>query len=142
MRATLIEGAIMQGRVAGIADFGAFVDLGAGVMGLVHVSELAHTRVTRVGDAVKVGDPLKEATEVGPQARADLRDELHEQVQQSLDKGAKCLLGGEVPDGDGAFYPPTVLTNVSKGMPAYDEELFGPVAAIITAIRTCCMFTP
>jgi small subunit ribosomal protein S1 len=58
VRATLIEGAIMQGRVAGIADFGAFVDLGAGVMGLVHVSELSHTRVTRVGDAVKVGDAV------------------------------------------------------------------------------------
>jgi small subunit ribosomal protein S1 len=59
VRATLIEGAVMQGRVAGIAEFGAFVDLGAGVMGLVHVSELAHTRVTRVGDAVKVGDLLR-----------------------------------------------------------------------------------
>src|SRR5206468_2056457 len=46
-------------------------------------------------------------------------------------KGAKCLLGGELPDGRGAFYPPTVLTNVRKGMPAYDEELFGPVAAVI-----------
>jgi succinate-semialdehyde dehydrogenase/glutarate-semialdehyde dehydrogenase len=83
--------------------------------------------------AMKVGDPLDEDTDVGPQARADLRDELHDQVKQSIDRGARCLLGGAVPDGDGAFYPPTVLTDVTKGMPAYDEELFGPVAAIISA---------
>jgi len=78
-----------------------------------------------------MGDPLDEATEVGPQARSDLRDELHQQVATSIEKGARCLLGGEIPAGGGAFYPPTVLTSVRKGMPAYDEELFGPVAAII-----------
>jgi succinate-semialdehyde dehydrogenase/glutarate-semialdehyde dehydrogenase len=82
---------------------------------------------------MQMGDPLDESTEVGPQARADLRDELNEQVSKSIAKGARCLLGGEVPDGPGAFYPPTVLTDVTRGMPAYDEELFGPVAAIITA---------
>jgi succinate-semialdehyde dehydrogenase / glutarate-semialdehyde dehydrogenase len=81
----------------------------------------------------KMGDPMKEDTDVGPQARADLRDELHEQVKKSVEKGARLLLGGEVPDGPGAFYPPTVLAGVLKGMPAYDEELFGPVAAIISA---------
>lgn len=81
--------------------------------------------------AATMGDPLSDDTEVGPQARTDLRDELHEQVKKSIEKGAKCLLGGEVPDGAGAYYPPTVLTDVGKGMPAYDEELFGPVAAII-----------
>jgi len=84
--------------------------------------------------AAKVmGDPLNEFTDIGPQARVDLRDELHQQVQRSIAKGAKCLLGGKVPDGKNAFYPPTVLVNVKKGMPAYDEELFGPVAAIISA---------
>lgn len=81
--------------------------------------------------AKKIGDPLQEDTEVGPQARHDLRDELHQQVQKSIEKGATCLLGGEIPEGKGAFYPPTVLSNVKKGMPAYEEELFGPVAAII-----------
>jgi succinate-semialdehyde dehydrogenase/glutarate-semialdehyde dehydrogenase len=80
----------------------------------------------------KMGDPLADDTEVGPQARSDLRDELHEQVERSIDKGARCLLGGRIPEGPGAFYPPTVLTDVRKGMPAFDEELFGPVAAIIT----------
>ena len=79
----------------------------------------------------RVGDPKAAGVEVGPLARADLRDELHEQVRSSVAMGARCLLGGEVPDGAGAFYPPTVLTDVRKGMPAHDEELFGPVAAII-----------
>lgn len=81
--------------------------------------------------ATKVGDPLDENTKIGPMARHDLRDELHQQVRESIAKGAKCLLGGEIPESKGAFYPPTVLTNVTKGMPAYDDELFGPVAAII-----------
>jgi succinate-semialdehyde dehydrogenase/glutarate-semialdehyde dehydrogenase len=81
--------------------------------------------------AKKMGDPLDELTDVGPLARVDLRDELHRQVRASLDRGARCLLGGTVPEGAGAFYPPTVLTEVRKGMPAFDEELFGPVAAIV-----------
>lgn len=80
-----------------------------------------------------IGDPLHETTEIGPQARIDLRNELHEQVKKSVVMGAKCLLGGVIPEVDNAFYPPTVLTKVCKGMPAYDEELFGPVAAIIKA---------
>jgi len=79
----------------------------------------------------KMGDPMKEDTEVGPQARHDLRDDLHRQVLESIKKGARCLVGGEIPEDKGAYYPPTVLTDVKKGMPAYDEELFGPVAAII-----------
>lgn len=81
--------------------------------------------------AKKMGDPLREETDYGPQARHDLRDELHGQVQQSLAKGAKCLLGGKVPDEIGAYYPATVLTDVAPGMPAYHDELFGPVACII-----------
>lgn len=81
--------------------------------------------------SVKMGDPMAEDTVVGPQARHDLRDELHQQVLQSIKAGAKCLLGGTIPNDPGAFYPPTVLTEVKKGSPAYDDELFGPVAAII-----------
>jgi succinate-semialdehyde dehydrogenase/glutarate-semialdehyde dehydrogenase len=80
---------------------------------------------------VKLGDPMTEDTEMGPLARPDLRDDLHQQVQKSIEQGAKCLLGGVIPEGKGAFYPPTVLTDVKKGMPAHDEELFGPAAAII-----------
>jgi succinate-semialdehyde dehydrogenase/glutarate-semialdehyde dehydrogenase len=82
-------------------------------------------------NAQRIGDPLDPATTVGPQARHDLREELHEQVQKSIAHGARLLLGGSIPDDPGAYYPPTVLTDVKKGMPAYDEELFGPVAAII-----------
>ena len=88
--------------------------------------------VVRQMRAAKMGDPMEEDTIVGPLARHDLRDYLHQQVLKSIEKGAKCLLGGEIPEGRGAFYPPTVLANVKKGMPAYDEELFGPVAAIIS----------
>ena len=82
---------------------------------------------------VEMGDPLDDATMLGPQARRDLRDELHSQVEASVAAGATLVMGGEVPDGPGAFYPPSVLTGVGPGMPAYDEELFGPVAAVIPA---------
>ena len=81
----------------------------------------------------RMGDPLSPATQVGPQARVDLRDALHRQVRESVERGAQLLLGGEVPAGPGAFYPPTVLAAVDKGMPAFDEETFGPVAATIRA---------
>ena len=81
------------------------------------------------------GDPFKEDTDLGPMARADLRNELHHQVQKCVKQGAVCILGGKIPfaDGEHAFYQPTILTGVKKGMLAYDEEIFGPVAAIITA---------
>lgn len=81
----------------------------------------------------KMGDPFNESNDVGPQASISLRDELHEQVVRSVKAGAKLLLGGEIPNDKSAFYPPTVLTNVTPGMPAFDEELFGPVAALIKA---------
>ena len=83
--------------------------------------------------AKKVGDPVVDGTDIGPLARRDLRDDLHKQVLASVDQGAKLLLGGEIPSGKGAYYPPTVLAEVKAGMPAYDDELFGPVAAIIKA---------
>lgn len=81
----------------------------------------------------KMGNPLDKNIGIGPLARMDLREALHKQVTQSIDLGAKCLLGAHIPEGPGAYYPPTVLTNVTKGMPAYEEELFGPVAALIRA---------
>lgn len=79
-----------------------------------------------------MGDPTEEETQIGPQARHDLRDELHDQVLRSVKAGARLLLGGEVPASAGAFYPPTVLTGVLEGTPAYDEEMFGPVASVIS----------
>ena len=80
-----------------------------------------------------VGDPLDKATTMGPMARVDLRDDLHTQVEASVAAGARLVLGGAVPDGPGAFYPPTLLTDVQDGMPVYREETFGPVAAVIEA---------
>jgi len=82
---------------------------------------------------VRMGDPRSEETDMGPLARRDLRDNLHRQVRGSIERDARLLLGGEIPEGPGAFYPPTVLTQVGPGMPAYHEELFGPVAAILRA---------
>ncbi|MCM2972553.1 NAD-dependent succinate-semialdehyde dehydrogenase [Larsenimonas suaedae] len=79
------------------------------------------------------GDPMNENTQLGPVARKDLRDTLHQQVQDSIKNGATCTVGGELPDVDGFFYPATVLEDVKPGMPAYDGELFGPVAALIRA---------
>jgi succinate-semialdehyde dehydrogenase/glutarate-semialdehyde dehydrogenase len=83
--------------------------------------------------ARRVGDPRVTATDVGPLAREDLRAELHAQVRRSLRCGARLLLGGRLPSGPGCYYPPTVLADVRPGMPAFDEELFGPVAAIVEA---------
>jgi succinate-semialdehyde dehydrogenase/glutarate-semialdehyde dehydrogenase len=76
-------------------------------------------------------DPLDKKTKMGPMARIDLRDQVHEQVQKSLSLGAHCVTGGE--KGKGAYYSPTLLTNVKPGMPAFDEEIFGPVVVIVEA---------
>ena len=86
----------------------------------------------------KVGDPFEANTDLGPMARADLRDELHGQVLSNIKAGAKCILGGNIPKlkGAHAYYEPTILTGIKKGMPAYSEEIFGPVALIISAKDT------
>jgi succinate-semialdehyde dehydrogenase / glutarate-semialdehyde dehydrogenase len=81
--------------------------------------------------ALTIGDPREESTQVGPIARGDLRDELHSQVRRSVEAGATCVLGGEIPDGEGFFYPPTVLTGVTTDMAASCEETFGPIAAVL-----------
>lgn len=83
-------------------------------------------------EVVRMGDPTLENTDLGPLARADLRDTLHKQVERSIAKGARLVCGGSVPPGSGAFYPATILADVGPGMPAYEEEIFGPVAALIT----------
>lgn len=82
---------------------------------------------------LKIGDPLDPRNNVGPMARKDLRDELHQQVERTLSAGATLLLGGKKVEGSGNFYEPTVLGNVTPGMAAFDEETFGPVAAITIA---------
>lgn len=79
------------------------------------------------------GDPFDDNSDIGPMARLDLRDELHHQVTQSIEQGAELLHGGKIPKEAGAFYPPTLLTHITKDMPAFNQELFGPVMSIITA---------
>lgn len=84
----------------------------------------------QAAQAIKVGNPMEPASRMGPMARADLRDSLHKQVEGSVASGARVLCGGKPKEGKGAFYMPTVLSGVKQGMPAFDEETFGPVAAI------------
>jgi len=94
------------------------------------VYDAFETEFLRLIRQATYGDPTDPQTTIGPLARPDLRDELHSQVEKSREMGAKVLLGGFIPEGKGNFYPPTVLADVVPGMPAYDEELFGPVAVL------------
>jgi len=82
-------------------------------------------------EKIRVGEPSDPETDMGPMARVELRDELHDQVARSVALGAKAELGGQIPDGPGAFYPVTLLTGVTPDMPAFNEETFGPVAVVI-----------
>ncbi|MEX2395661.1 MAG: NAD-dependent succinate-semialdehyde dehydrogenase [Balneolales bacterium] len=83
----------------------------------------------------KMGNPIDPDNDVGPLAREDLRNTLHEQVKKSVNQGAKIIMGGKIPDQTGYYYPPTILENVEPGMVAFDEELFGPVATF-TRVNT------
>jgi succinate-semialdehyde dehydrogenase/glutarate-semialdehyde dehydrogenase len=94
------------------------------------IEEFTGLLVHKMQKAV-MGDPFTEGVEVGPIARADLRDLVHSQVERSVRDGAKLLCGGVMPEGPGCYYPPTVLAGVSRGMAAYEEEIFGPVATVI-----------
>src|SRR5690606_20759456 len=80
-----------------------------------------------------MGEPMEESSYYGPMARVDLRDELHEQVEKSISQGARLVIGGRIPQGKGAYYPATILADVTPGMEAFDNELFGPVASVIRA---------
>ncbi len=95
------------------------------------VLEQFEKQFTERMSSLQVGDPLNEKTDVGPLARLDLVDEIDRQVQESVQNGARLLIGGKRLSGGGCFYAPTVLTDVKKGMPVYEQETFGPVAAII-----------
>ncbi|EGC8605854.1 succinate-semialdehyde dehydrogenase [Salmonella enterica] len=90
-------------------------------------------RFVAAAAALKMGDPLVEENDLGPMARFDLRDELHQQVQASVAEGARLLLGGEKIAGEGNYYAATVLADVTADMTAFRQELFGPVAAITVA---------
>ncbi|MGO2227125.1 NAD-dependent succinate-semialdehyde dehydrogenase [Psychrobacter celer] len=90
-------------------------------------------RIVEKFEGTKSGDPMDDSSDIGPLARKDLQEKLHEQVEDSVKKGATIAVGGEMPEGKGSFYPATILENVEKGQPAYDDELFGPVASLIRA---------
>jgi len=90
-------------------------------------------RIVEKFEGTKSGDPMDDSSDIGPLARKDLQEKLHEQVEDSVKKGATVAVGGELPEGKGSFYPATILENVEKGQPAYDDELFGPVASLIRA---------
>jgi succinate-semialdehyde dehydrogenase/glutarate-semialdehyde dehydrogenase len=97
------------------------------------IAEAFTARFVQAMEALRVGDPMDEATDVGPLARKDLRDEVHDQVRRAVEDGATLLCGGAIPDGPGFFYPPTVLGGVREGSVAFAEEIFGPVAALVVA---------
>jgi succinate-semialdehyde dehydrogenase/glutarate-semialdehyde dehydrogenase len=80
--------------------------------------------------ALRVGDPMDERTQLGPLSSAKQREEVDEQVRRSIDAGARVLTGGHILDGPGAFYAPTVLTDIPPGAPAWGDEVFGPVASL------------
>lgn len=90
-------------------------------------------RIVEKFESVKTGDPMDKGSNIGPLARKDLQEKLHEQVEESVKKGATIAVGGKLPEGKSSFYPATILENVEKGQPAYDDELFGPVASLIRA---------
>lgn len=100
------------------------------------VAEEFQQKFLTATNRLRVGDPLDRETNLGPLARADLRETLHKQVQRTTQNGATLLTGGFVPQGNGFFYPPTVLSGVHHGMPAHDEETFGPVAVFLRASNT------
>jgi succinate-semialdehyde dehydrogenase len=97
------------------------------------IAEEFTRKYVRAATKVKAGDPFDETTTIGPIARDDLREEVHDQVSRSIASGAKLLLGGKKIEGPGSFYEPTVLADVGPGTAAFDEEVFGPVAAITVA---------
>jgi len=103
------------------------------VIALAEIRPALEKRLVEAMRTYETPGPAQPGAKLAPMAREDLRDELHEQVAQSIAAGAQCLLGGEIPGAPGAWYPPTVLTGAPEGSPAYEEEIFGPVLSIIEA---------
>ncbi|GHC07820.1 NAD-dependent succinate-semialdehyde dehydrogenase [Cerasicoccus arenae] len=100
---------------------------------LPKVREAFEQKVVAAMKEITLGDPTLAQTKLGPMARIDLRDEIHDQVQASIKAGAKLLIGGYIPEQPGAWYPPTVISDSPEGSPAYDQEMFGPVLSIVEA---------
>jgi len=123
--------------VARISAYGRLLNAGQSCIGAKRfiVVDEVFTRFleyfTHEMNNARFGDPCEPTVTMGPLARNDLREKLHQQVLLSVKQGAEIVIGGEIPNMQGAFYPPTILENVRPGMPAYEEELFGPVASLI-----------
>jgi len=128
-----IEAAARTAAGARMVNAGQSCIAGKRFVVLASVREAFEQALARHMQAFEIGDPRAEGTKLGPLVRVKDRDGVHDQVRRSVEAGARLLTGGEVPDRPGAWYPPTVLTGVRPGMAAYDEEVFGPVAAVIEA---------
>jgi len=128
-----IDGAAKVAATARMVNGGQSCVAGKRFIVIESVAEAFEQALAREMAAIQPGDPTDSETRFGPLVSAKARDGLHRQVKASVAAGARLMLGGEIPDRPGAWYPATVLTNVRPGQPAHDEELFGPVAAVIRA---------
>lgn len=128
-----LEGAVQAALVGRFQNTGQICIAAKRIILEKPIAEEFTARFVEGVKAMKLGDPMQEDTYLGPIARADLRDELHAQVQSSVQAGARLLLGGERPEGNGFYYPATVLADVRPGMAVFDRETFGPVASLIVA---------
>jgi len=128
-----VEAAAKVAAAARMVNGGQSCIAGKRFIVVTEILDRFETAMVEAMRAYEMADPRQEGTKLGPMQSAKARDEIHEQVSESIRKGARLLLGGAVPDRPGAWYPATVLTNVSSGQPAHDAEVFGPVAAIIAA---------
>jgi succinate-semialdehyde dehydrogenase/glutarate-semialdehyde dehydrogenase len=128
-----VEAAAKVAAAARMVNGGQSCIAGKRFIVVTEILDRFETAMVEAMRAYEMADPRQEGTKLGPMQSVKARDEIHEQVSESIRKGARLLLGGAVPDRPGAWYPATVLTNVSSGQPAHDAEVFGPVAAIIAA---------
>ena len=128
-----IEGTAEVAAAARMVNGGQSCIAGKRFIVVAQVREAFEQALVKAMAAYQIGDPRQAETRLGPMQSVDARDHIHRQVVESVAKGARLLIGGEVPNKPGAWYPATVLTDVRPGMPAHDEEVFGPVAAVIEA---------
>lgn len=128
-----VESAAQTAAAARLTNVGQSCIAGKRFIVLPQVREAFEAALVNAMQAYPLGDPRDPETRLGPLQSVQARDDIHDQVRRSVEAGARLLTGGEVPDRPGAWYPPTVLAGVRRGMAAHDEEVFGPVAAVIEA---------
>jgi succinate-semialdehyde dehydrogenase/glutarate-semialdehyde dehydrogenase len=128
-----VEGAAEVAAAARMVNGGQSCIAGKRFIVVAEIREAFEQALVKAMAAYQMGNPRQAATRLGPMQSVAARDQVHQQVAESVARGARALVGGAVPDKPGAWYPATVLTDVRPGMPAHDEEVFGPVAAVIEA---------